>query len=260
MKLKAVYSNRRLFFYLRDWARMAIRKQNRTIWALAAAVFVVLVSVMVSDGRFMDALISNSQVTGDLPSAIEQFGDRFVDPTEESPSDSRGQFRDILNQMSTCFELPSTETELNVMPTAAGLVQKLENDFGPISHQKDRWMQWHLRTREGKERRLRLEIIESDDGQMRKELTYYGVDRQGQPTSLELSPEMATNPNDEVISQMLKEGEVFLKESSAIAHFFSHEKVEYTDRNGELVEFEVFKGDRRFGCRDAQVPATCLCE
>jgi hypothetical protein len=120
-------------------------------------------------------------------------------------------------------------------------------------------MEWHLRTPEGHERRLRLEITENDEGKVGRELHYFNLSSEGQSNPVELEPDKSGNPTDDVINQMLKEGEVFYKEKAAMAFFPNGERVEYVEKNGDLSEFEFFKENKQFRCHDVLVPESCQC-
>lgn len=240
---------------------MAIRKQNRTIWVLAAVILVLLLIFLVRDGRLSEALLETEDQPVDATtsqSLEEQFGDKVLgDGSTKGPDQQK--FQETLNRLAQCFQVSGATLPESSPIQIETLFQKFQADFGPVSHQADRWVNWHLRTREGKERRLRLEITESDSGQIGRELHYFAVDRTGLPTPIELEPEKAMNPSDEVINQMLKEGEVFTKEKASVAFFPNQARVEYVEKDGQLSELEFYMNEHQFRCHDVKVPENCQC-
>jgi hypothetical protein len=118
---------------------------------------------------------------------------------------------------------------------------------------------WHLRTPEGQERRLRLEITETDEGKIGRELHYFSVGANGQLNPIELEQDKANNPSDDVISEMLKEGSVFSKERAAVAFFPNGDHIEYVEKDDELSEIVYYKESPRFQCPSVKMPQNCQC-
>lgn len=238
---------------------MALRKQNRTIWILATIVFLLLITFLFKEGRFDDFLRDpKPPETASAPSE-EQFGEKVVDSPIATELSNRKNEEESLELLSQCLQIAGS----GVLASNASLLEKviasLQKEFGPISHQADRWMTWHLRTHDGKERRLRLEIIETDEGKIGKELHSFAVNRDGEPVPMEIEPEKANNPSDAVIGQMLKEGEVFYKEKAAVAFFPNMERMEYVEKDGDLAEVEIHRKEHQFRCKDVRAPETCQC-
>jgi hypothetical protein len=231
---------------------MAIRKQNQTIWVLSGIVFLMLVIYLFRDGRFHDFFLPKAavQVSENSGLPMENFGDQVG-------LEGVG-FSETLSRLSKCLSL----SEVQLPAKAASIesvLQVLEKDFGRPTHQADRWMRWSLRTPEGKERDLRLEITESDSGHIVRELSYFEVQEDGTRTLLSLSPEQLQNPDDEVINQLLRDGDVFSKERAAVAFFQSTERIEYIERGEELTEVNIFGKRSQFRCQDVRAPSNCQC-
>lgn len=191
-------------------------------------------------------------------STEEQFGDQ-VQGEDSVQLENQRKFQATLERMANCLQVsggPMPESSPVAIET---LYQKFQADFGPVVSQADRWVTWHLRGRDGKERRLRLEIIENDLGHVSRELHLFAVDRSGQPNPVEVDPEKSLNPSDEVINEMLNEGEVFTKENAAISFFTNGERVEYIKKDNELFEIEFFRENARFRCPNVLIPENCRC-
>jgi hypothetical protein len=261
---KAVRNWTAFFFTAIIWG-MAIHKHNRTIWILAAVIFLLVLVFLLRDGRLQELITQKEQLTAvDTSGTVvneEQFGDKVSEMMQESAQKFEGKKKlaQSLDKLGACFQMAgATQIEAPSLQIES-LYQKFQDDLGSVAHQSDRWMEWHLRTPEGHERRLRLEITESDGGKVGRELHYFNMSRDGQSNPVELEPEKSGNPSDDVINQMLKEGEVFYKERAAMAFFPNGERVEYVEKNGDLSELEFFKENKQFRCHDVLVPETCQC-
>ncbi len=250
---------------------MAIKKQNRNLLILVVFTFIVL--------AFLFGLRNEDEVseTKNTISSQEQMGDQMSDqmgepgeipaqaqrdsdsPDESQKVERQKMFGQILLGLAECLEIKSPEATGQAAVQVETLLQQFQGELGPVSHQADRWMDWSLKTRDGKERRLRLEITENDEGKVGRELHYFAVDRDGQPEPIEIDSEKANNPSDEVINQMLKEGEVFYKERAAFALFPGGERLEYIEKDSVLSEIEFIKGEKYYRCHDLKARESCQC-
>lgn len=236
---------------------MAIRKQNRTIWVLAAVPIVLLVIYLVREGE-LKRLFSSTQ-NGESKISAEAPETQFGDQVQSTDPDAILKFQETLDLMAKCFQISGSDLPESSPVEISTLLKKFQGDIGPVSQEADRWVNWHLRTRDGQERRLRLEITETDEGKVGRELHYFAVGSSGQPVPIELDPDKATNPTDEVISEMLKEGAVYSKERAAVAFFSNGERIEYVEKDGQLYEVQFFKEDLHFQCANVKMPQNCQC-
>jgi hypothetical protein len=232
---------------------MHIHGHNRTIWSLAVIIFILVIVFLFRDGQFDRFFVETPVVPMDSMSAPDeaQFGDKVGGGNQN--------YALSMDRLAACFQMRDSALAENPPLKIESLHSKFQSELGPVAHQSDRWMEWHLRTPEGRERRLRLEINESDDGKVVRELHYFTEAKDGVLNPLELDPSKAINPTDDVINQLLKEGEVFYKERAAVSFFPNGERVEYLEKNGDLSEVEFFKENKQFRCPDILVPETCQC-
>lgn len=243
---------------------MAIKKQNRTLIIFVVVTLVILGYVLTKEGKLKSLFgIGEVQEEGlDRPdSGQESMGDLVGGSAEGEVQKVENQkaFAQILDDLSDCLDVKSPEASIEAPVELETLLQQFQGELGPVNHQADRWMNWHLRNSEGKERRLRLEITENDEGKIGKELHYFSVDLEGQPMPIEIDQEKANNPSDDVVNQMLKEGEVFFKERAAYVVFPGGERVEYVEKNGELAEVEFVKGEKFYRCNNLKARENCQC-
>lgn len=207
----------------------------------------------VEDQMESDAMgIPVSELGNSEQTAAENGGSATSDPKEEQA------FAEILLDLRSCLGFSGGEVPKAVTPTLENLMKQFPDELG-AANSYDRWMNWHLRNREGNERRLRLEVTSNDEGRMVRELKWYAVDREGLPIPLELDRERSINPKDDTIAQMLREGEVFFREKAAGNVFTNGDRVDYVLRNDRLSEFEITKGQTFYRCASLKGRETCQC-
>lgn len=245
---------------------MAIRKQNAALLIFVVIVLAGLGYILVKEGK-LSQFYSEQAVDEEgnpIPSAEvdEQstLGDS-VDSSLGSPGTIEDQktFAVILDDLSECLDIKSAGASEAAPVGIDSIISLYQSELGAAKGPSDRWMNWHLRNRDGKEKRLRLEVKEDDNGHTLRELHYFSVDRSGQPTSIELEDDRRDNPSDEVINSMLREGEVFYKDRSSYVTFSSGERIEFVEKNGELSEIEFIKGESFFRCGDLESRENCQC-
>lgn len=244
-----------------------MKRQNRTLIVLFVLVIGLLLYYFQKTGVVNSSnsedpaqeLIDKREATMPEPTQ-EAMGEPVKVGTENTNSaEDQKTFAIILADMNSCLDFKTGE-----IPTAAALnvesiISAVQADLGPNIGQADRSTSWHLKNHEGVERRVRLEISESDDGQIYRELKYFAVDKDGQSIPMDLPPEKKSNPSDEVVNQMLKEGDVFYKERAAYALFAGDARIEYNEKNGELADFEFQNGERYFRCQNLKTRDSCQC-
>ena len=249
---------------------MLTRKHNRTLLIFVVVVLLILGWVLFREGKLKDVTDpANSPSSVGAPaetsagdaSLQDQMGDQVKPaPTISEPaSEKQKVFAEIRADLLDCLAIRGSNVDDSSPQSLETLLKTIQPDWGPVVHQSDRWMNWQLRTPEGKERRLRLEIIELEDSKVSRELHYYSVDRDGQPMPIDIGDSKSMNPNDEIINQMLKDGEVTEKERAAYVEFGSGERVEYLEDNGDLSEIEVIKAGRSYRCNTLKARESCQC-
>lgn len=242
-----------------------IKNQNKSLIYVSLFVALLLAFVFKYTGAFDQKQKPNEIETSDAaaenstPPSQEAMAEPQV-PVVTKASDLEDQktFSYIMSDLSNCFDLKSSVGESTPL-TIESVISSVQSELGPAVGQADRSMNWHLRNREGIERRLHMEITESDDGKIFREMKYFAVDNEGLPVPMELAPEKSNNPSDEVVNQMLKEGDVFFKEKAAYALFSSGARIEFTEKNGQLSDFEFQKGERFFRCQNLNARDACQC-
>lgn len=233
-----------------------MKRQNRTVGLLLfSALLFALVVLFVGEIRKIPTPGGPTDALSAL--APDSGPEAMGDPADEG-TDSKDTLPLILVDARKCFGIPEQNVPSEIAASADALAGEMQKDFGSVQKQGDRWMSWNLRTHEGRERRLRLEVNETE-GSIRRELRYYAIDREGLPIPLELEPHKAMNPTDETVNQMLKEGDVFYKERAGYDIYSGGEKIEFVEAEGFLSEFEVERKGTVFRCPNLKNRSVCAC-
>ena len=241
-------------------------KQNRTLGFVTLLIAVVLIAVIYRSGKFNS---SDSPAMGievkdqSNPESQDSMGDIVKEGSTTAPSaptsEDKQKFIEMINSMMTCLDIKGSVPAAESPVSIDTILQAVQPELGESAGVFDRWMYWHLNTPEGQERRLRMEVSENDEGQIIKELHYFNIDKSGQPIPLELAPEVSRNPNDDVIKDMLKDGEVFYKERGAAVLFAGGEHLEFIEKNDLLSELEFQKGTSLYRCQGFKSLDSCQC-
>lgn len=243
---------------------MAIRKQNAALLSFIVIVLAGLGYVLVKEGKLSQfySQENEEQVATEVEATESQeaLGDQIDSASGNGPGTIEKQktFSVILDDLGDCLSIKGNPAEATPI-SIESIVSLYQSELGVSNGQSDRWMNWHLRNRDGKEKRLRLEVTEDETGRSQKILHYYSVDRAGQPTAIDLDDSRRENPSDDTITTMLREGEVFYKDRAGYVTFPGGERIEYVEKNGELAEIEFIKGESFFRCGDLNSRENCQC-
>lgn len=248
---------------------MAIRKQNRSLLIFVAIVLAGLGYLLIREGKMSELYtdgkaVGTAAVVAEDANVLHEQGELgAVASTSEQSSlqitEKQKAFAVILDDLSECLNIKTGRASGSSPVSVETILSSYQSELGAINSQSDRWVNWHLRNRDGKERRLRLEVKEDESGRPSRELHYYAVDRGGELSAIELPDDRSQNPSDDTIMTMLREGEVFFKDRAAFAVFSGGERIEYVEKNGELSEIEFIKGDSFFRCADLSSRENCQC-
>ncbi len=249
---------------------MAIRKQNRTLFLIIIAIVVILAFVLRREKKvqeFFEEPVQEQAEQGDLLSPAPVLPDSTVSTSPAPASvnavststDQQKAFVEVFEDMTECLDIKSASYSEKDPVEIDMVLSQLQTDLGSPRFNSDLWMNWHMRTREGKEKRVRLEIISGNDQPQMRELRYFIVDRDGNPQPVDLEDSKAINPSDETLNQMLREGEVFYKERAGFYAFANGERLEFLEKNGELSEIEMVRGESIFKCSDVRARENCRC-
>jgi hypothetical protein len=233
-------------------------------WLLISSLFVILIilALLYRAGKLSPVSVGTDQVPPaalgdpinmDLPELpLEAILETDAKTVSKGPS-----FISVMQDLIKCAGLQVEAPVAELPLTSEAVSSFLQSSLGPATT-VDRWMSWNLRLWEGSERQVRLEVLETDSGDLRRELQFFNINIDGSLVLVPTSPEY-NDPSDEKISQVLKEGQVIGKEKAGAALFASGERFEYLETNETLAKIEFYKDDTVFSCSDILNQAHCQC-
>lgn len=240
-------------------------RQNRTLLAVIIFAAIVVGFMYWQYGQMFSTPPDATAVLieGENGEAVpqEELGTLIGDEAtgENQPLNAQRNFSRISADLFDCLDINKQNLPEALPVTVDAFIMSIQEQLGPSSSTTDHWMNWHLKTRDGQEKRIRLEVTENDEGKSIRELKHYALDKEGLPVPLELDRKKAMNPSNETLNQMLKEGEVFFKEKASAVFFPGGERLEYVEKNGELSELEFYRGDSFFRCQSLAARENCQC-
>lgn len=249
---------------------MAISKQNRVIGVVA----VIFLSVTgISFYKYKKSFVEgaypilggSSTEKSDLSEESEP-NLNSVDPgselqnlrDEKIKNANKQVFSQIAGDLSECMSLKFLLSSKEQSDLDA-LLEGLSTSLGEPMSQADRWNSWRVKTEDGRNREYRLEVIESDGGQVTRELHAYAFDQSGEQIPMELDPFKSQNPSEDYLKEILNSGEVTSKNRAGSISFPSGETLDFTEINGELGEIEFTKMNQIFKCNTIKERETCQC-
>lgn len=189
-----------------------------------------------------------------------KIAENIQTPTEALPNNRKDPkyFLQSLELMVQCLKFPNSKIVAATPPIVESIIQILQGPMGPVSGTSDRWLEWSLLLPNKHEKKYRLEITETDEGIIGRELhAFVGSLNTWAPE--EVPEELSRNPSDQVIENLLKEGEVTSKSKAGVTLFPNGSRLEFIEVNGELEQIEIFDEDNQFGCKDIRSPESCIC-
>lgn len=172
--------------------------------------------------------------------------------------ESEADFPLGLKSAVRCFTSQSLFVEGNFETTWDSIKKPLEQNFGEIISVSDRWIEKTIQNSKGEERRIRLEITETDEGKIGKEIHIFKKNDQGLWSPAET---VVTTPEnvDAEIEKIWSEGQV-THESKAVVGFFKNSfRFEYVLNAGLVKDFGIYNEPKKFTCEDLANSKTCKC-
>jgi len=169
-------------------------------------------------------------------------------------------FGQSMKQLATCVGLnPAGTGGERLDPSLESLLALVKNDLGdPILRSED-WVTWNLRVG-SEERRIRIETDYSDSDQAARNLLYFKVDKDGQPSMIPLPREQTRDPSESFIASLQKDGEVYEEEKGERAYFENGQEMVLTEKNGKIDDLEFSNGSKTFRCAGILTTApSCKC-
>ncbi len=243
-------------------------KQNRAIIFLFLFSAMIVGFILFRSGELFEISDSVKIETEKIGSSFSQesMGDPVNVPEKNlitATTEDKKNFTEIIRMMEDCFQLKTSLSE-NIYSGSEVFLSILQKEWGTFETRDD-WIDWHFHNREGLERRLRLEVTDSEgvtnSGVHGRDLHLFAVDKEGSPVPLEIENMTTHNPSDEVINGILKEGEIFFKEKASSAIFAQGERLQFIEKNGVVDSIEIHQKEKFFHCSTFKnIKENCVCK
>lgn len=196
----------------------------------------------------------NAQEGAEAPPVTDKKKGEAVDMNKASEF-----FGQSLKQMAACVGSSANLSGERTDPSFDNLLSMVKSDLGdPILRSED-WVTWNMKVG-SEERRIRIETDYSDSDQASRHLLYFKVDKDGQPTLIQLPGEQTKDPSESFIASLQKDGEVYEEEKGERAYFENGQEMVLTERNGKIDDLEFSNGSKTFRCAGILTSApSCKC-
>lgn len=179
----------------------------------------------------------------------------------ELPGDPKlvqDQFAKHLLELEKCLQIKVGETQIS--PTAQNLVKTLATAFGePVTTNED-WSNTILIDKEGREKRIRLEVEAIDESKTQRVMAIFIVDEEGIPQKLDIPLEHSITPSEALIASYQSDGDVKVREFGWRLEYNTPVDVFLIQRNDALTDLEISQEDKSFNCRSLHsANSSCQC-
>jgi|GEM_PF-2846794 hypothetical protein len=162
------------------------------------------------------------------------------------------------NQMTKCLEVDSQTFDQEDMQ-AETFVSRMQETFGGITMKSEDWSRRRIRTKDGQERVIKVELDENDDGRVIKKLTYFGSASESPDSVLPVANEQTENPSSTLIESLSSDGELLATEKSYTLYFNNGPQATYLERDGVVVGFHFDLNGHSFNCENMDKQGQCTC-
>lgn len=177
-----------------------------------------------------------------------------------APASENGRIVRELNGLSACVGFTSVQFSSNDRQSSQ-FIEKLQDAFGPIQSTSEDWSRRSIKTPQGEERSLKIEVTAGDDGVIHRHLTYYGSLDETEESIIHVSEELRQNPSDTLIASLTSDGEIVMHEKFVTLYFATGEHATLLERNGQVADFKYELNGKSFQCRNMDQPQVgCSCQ
>ena len=191
------------------------------------------------------------------PSQVESVK---ADPEVVPPNNVKERVMRELNGLSTCVGFTSVRFNSGDLQSDH-FRNKLQEAFGPIQSTSEDWSRRNIKTPQGEERSLKIEVTAGDDGVIHRNLTYYGSLDEAEENIIHVSEELRQNPSETLIASLTSDGEIVMHEKFLTLYFATGEHATLLERNGQIADFKYELNGKSFQCRNMdQQQGGCSCQ
>lgn len=228
-----------------------MRKHNRSLGFIFIFVILIL-GIILYQSRAL--FISEEQA----PNLQSSESEQTLSQEQMAVSESQIPFLEIVKKIKDCLQIEA-EYSKELGANIESLFLILQPIFGPQTV-KDKSLVWRLRNPDGIEKKIYLSIVQNEEDKIIKQLDFFSVDSHGNEVRIDLEPEKTLNPSDEYMNQLLKGAQVIEKIKSSVAEFPNGALLNYQEKDGVLIQFDIQYNKTSFSCSGINNADTCQCQ
>lgn len=181
-------------------------------------------------------------------------------PSQTSVTNEKERVIRELNGLSACVGFTNVQFDSNDMQSSQFL-NKLQDSFGPIQNTSEDWSRRGIKTPQGEERSLKIEVTSDENDVVHRHLTYYGSFDETEESIIHVSEELRQNPSETLIASLTSDGEIIKHERFLTLYFATGEQATLLERNGQVADFQYELNGKSFQCRNMDQPqGGCSCQ
>jgi len=214
------------------------------------------------DTSEQEAMVDPDSNPSATPPSTESLEGKETASEDEAvdPAFVQAQFLEALKGLGTCMDIKNAiDTEQKEIKLDS-LIASVRNEIGdPVIRSED-WSNTLLRTPEGEQRRIRVEMEYDTDDRIVKRLKYYKVESEDRMVPIPLEGEASVDPQDSFIASLEGDGKIFMREKGSRIYFQNGEELILVERNDQLSDIEMNRNGRTFKCTGLETgKSNCSC-
>lgn len=180
-----------------------------------------------------------------------------------SPSDQekiKRYFATAVKNMVQCLNIDDNLSVESLDPSPEYIEDYFKNIYGGVISKSTQWSNTYLKLNNGEERRIHQELELNEQKIAEKKLKYFAIEKDGSPLALEVPHDQQINPSEQYINTLLNDGEIYLTENNIILFYENGAELNYIERNGKIMDFEIHNNGTGYKCSGLDIPqGSCRC-
>lgn len=207
--------------------------------------------------------LSPAQSAPTSPLVSEPSGEKAKAESQAtiSPELLQKNFAEALNQISRCLALKNLVNTGSAKPAEVELLDLLKPDLTDPVIQTEDWQVTTVTLPNGELRKIKLETDYTNDENVTKVLKYFRVETDQSLSLIPLPFEQTQDPSETFIASLEKDGNILSREKANRYYYQSGEELLVTEKNGQILNFEMTRMGRTVKCPDLSLAdSQCSCQ
>lgn len=179
----------------------------------------------------------------------------------EEEAELRLRFGQSLQQLSQCLNISVAVNDPAPELLLVNLEEALAGDLGGSVVTESEWKSTDLRMADGESRRLFIQAVTNEQGEIERRLQYFSTDSEGVTTQLPLAEEQSVNPSETLLASLEADGLVTRRSEARKIFYQNGDELHVAENQEKIYFFELNHEGRIFRCTGFDRIATvdCLC-